>query len=568
MDRSKHKSPKYGLIVTTALASVALWGCSTSAAPRADTSFSKAQSALNKGKVSDAIAHAESAVLAEPRNPGFRAMLGTAYLKAGRFEAAATAFNDALDLGDANPRTVLSYALAAIAIGDSDSALKALAEREGDLNPADYGLALSLAGKPERAIHVLTNALRGGQNTSKVRQNLAYTYALAGNWRGARVMAAEDVPADQLDARLTEWASNARPEDVRKRVAKLLGVSASNAGAHPAHLALSNFPSQAAMVAEAAAQVDAPVVRELGEADLASNDAAPSVSVDPVEVVTPSAPAKLTQSERMAFGEDSDRIESVDPAIATILAATAPAGAASAPPVEVPVVAPVAPTKVATAPTTSRFFSSPVVQQVNKSGSKPNKEVAPTPVEVASVARAVAPVAAPVATQVKQPAAPTTLAVAPTSSRFFSSPVVQMISADDRQQDKAAAAHAARQATQLRRARPSNKAPTRTASASDKSRNSHMVQLGSYSSRAEAKRGWASLQSKFPELKGHDVVITKAKVKGKIFYRVAAAGFGPKSARGLCGTVKSAGRGCFAYAAANPPKGAMDSGIRIAARTR
>ena len=34
------------------------------------------------------------------------------------------------------------------------------------------------------------------------------------------------------------------------------------------------------------------------------------------------------------------------------------------------------------------------------------------------------------------------------------------------------------------------------------------------------------------------------------------------------GTVKSAGRGCFAYAASNPPAGALDRGVRMASRTR
>ena len=32
--------------------------------------------------------HAEAAVLAEPRNPGYRAILGAAYLEAGRFNSA------------------------------------------------------------------------------------------------------------------------------------------------------------------------------------------------------------------------------------------------------------------------------------------------------------------------------------------------------------------------------------------------------------------------------------------------------------------------------------------------
>ena len=166
-------NPKFGLIMTTALASIALAGCTTSSAAPASASFAKAQTALERGKVSEAIVHSEAAVLAEPRNSGYRAMLGAAYLEAGRFEAAATAFDDALELGDSDPRTVLSYALAATASGDAKGAMDALQARSGDINPADLGLAMALAGSPENGIHVLTNALRAGQNTAKLRQNLA-----------------------------------------------------------------------------------------------------------------------------------------------------------------------------------------------------------------------------------------------------------------------------------------------------------------------------------------------------------------------------------------------------------
>jgi hypothetical protein len=94
----------------------------------------------------------------------------------------------------------------------------------------------------------------------------------------------------------------------------------------------------------------------------------------------------------------------------------------------------------------------------------------------------------------------------------------------------------------------------------------HLIQLGSYNSRADANAGWEALKRKFPSLSEHDVIITKAEVKGRIFYRVAAAGFGQSSASSMCSTVKSAGRGCFAYAATNPPAGALDEGVRIAAR--
>ena len=63
------------------------------------------------------------------------------------------------------------------------------------------GLDVQLAGETEQGVHVLSNAVRGGDNTPKSRQNLAYALALNGNWAGARIMAAEDVPLDQLDAR-------------------------------------------------------------------------------------------------------------------------------------------------------------------------------------------------------------------------------------------------------------------------------------------------------------------------------------------------------------------------------
>ncbi|PKP86033.1 MAG: SPOR domain-containing protein, partial [Alphaproteobacteria bacterium HGW-Alphaproteobacteria-16] len=213
MDRSIRQAPRIALAVSTALAGLALAGCTTSAAPKANMSFASAQTALSTGKVDKAIVHAEAAVLAEPRNPGYRALLGASYMEAGRFQSAATSFGDALDLGDENPRTVLSFALAKIALGESRSASAVLDEYANLIDPADLGLALALAGEPERGVHVLVNAVRASDQVSpKLRQNLAYTYALAGNWRAARVMAAEDVPADQLDQRLTQWAAMSAPE--------------------------------------------------------------------------------------------------------------------------------------------------------------------------------------------------------------------------------------------------------------------------------------------------------------------------------------------------------------------
>ncbi|PKP66091.1 MAG: SPOR domain-containing protein [Alphaproteobacteria bacterium HGW-Alphaproteobacteria-7] len=437
MDRSIRQAPRIALAVSTALAGLALAGCTTSAAPKADMSFASAQNALGKGQVDKAIVHAEAAVLAEPRNPGYRALLGAAYLESGRFQSAATSFGDALDLGDENPRTVLSFALAKIALGEGRSASAVLDEYANLIDPADLGLALALAGEPERGVHVLVNAVRASDQVSpKLRQNLAYTYALAGNWRAARVMAAEDVPADQLDQRLTQWAAMSAPEQFRQRVASLLDVTPQMDAGQPQRLALANFPSDAMMFAEAATQAPA---------EMAAEAPTPALAAEPTLVAT------FAQAfESAPVARPASRIS---------------------------------------------YVSNPVVQQL------------PTRAERA----------------------------APRSS------------------PRMAAASSQRRMA---------------ATASDKNAGSHLVQLGSYSSKVEAERGWTVLKAKFPELKDHNPVITEAVVNGRNFWRVAAEGFGPKSAQSLCSSVKSAGRGCFAYSASSPPAGAVKRDVRMASRAR
>lgn len=456
-NRPVSTAPKIGLIVSTALASLALAGCASSAPP-AQVSFNKAQTALEDGKVDRAITYAESAVLAEPRNASYRAILGAAYLEAGRFNSAATSFGDALDLGDTDPRTVLSYALAQTAIGNNAAAVDMLNQHANYIPQADLGLALALAGEAERGVYVLVNAVRNGDAGPKARQNLAYTYALAGNWRAARVMAAEDVPADQLDERLSQWAASSRPEDYQVRVAGLLDVAPAYDSGQPRHLALSNFPSQQQMVAEAEAQtpVEAPVAIAVAEEPKAANP----------EVTTPEV-------------------------VSVAVASPEP-------------VAPVA----------------PVAQ--------------PSPAPVAETAP-----------------------VAPAAPRFVSNAVVQDISAP------AAAERAERASRPV--SRPSSQRRMAIASGAAAT---HMVQLGSFDSRAVAESKWNEFQSRFPELAGRNSVITEAVVDGRTFFRLAADGFGQNSARGMCDAVKSAGRDCFTYAAATPPAGVVDRSVRVASRGR
>ncbi len=77
--------------------------------------------------------------------------------------------------------------------------------------------------------------------TAKTRQNLAYALALGGQWGQARLIAGQDLPAREAEARIGEWTqafSTGSPSD---RVVAMLGVSprADDAGL-PVWLALND----------------------------------------------------------------------------------------------------------------------------------------------------------------------------------------------------------------------------------------------------------------------------------------------------------------------------------------
>ena len=162
-----------GLAVGTAMVGALLAGCATNPAPRADLSAASAQEAMAEGQHDRALRLAEQAVTAEPHNASYRALLGKAYLDAGRFASAQASFDDAMVLGDRSPRTALSLALSLTAQAKYSEAAALLRDWEGEIATADLGLALALAGQPERGIHLMSNAIRSGDNTVKMRQNLA-----------------------------------------------------------------------------------------------------------------------------------------------------------------------------------------------------------------------------------------------------------------------------------------------------------------------------------------------------------------------------------------------------------
>lgn len=212
--------------------------CAFAAAPKPEKAAAEAQAALAKGKIERAITLAEGAVAADPRNAAYRVTLADAYLRAGRFESAKQAYEEALQLGNEKGRVALAFALMQIAQGQNTQASDTLSAYRDSIPAADYGLALALAGQTSQGVAVLADVVRGGENTPKVRQNLAYAFALDGKWPMARAMVEQDLPADKVDQRLSEWALTARPDDARKRVAMLLGAPLRGDAGEPAVLAL------------------------------------------------------------------------------------------------------------------------------------------------------------------------------------------------------------------------------------------------------------------------------------------------------------------------------------------
>ena len=231
-------------------------------------SADKARDALTDGKVSKAVAYAEAAVAASPRDGAYRALLGQAYLSDGRFASASAALTEAMELGTTDANTVIALTLANLAQNKTSEAM-ALLNAHRDILPApDMGLALALAGDSESAIYVLSEAARAEGATARTRQNLALALALSGRWAQARILASQDLSLDKVEGRMAEWSKLANDNNSALRVASLIGVTAQTDGGMPVRLALSNFTGTQMAAA------DAPMM-------LASADPAPVDSFAP-----------------------------------------------------------------------------------------------------------------------------------------------------------------------------------------------------------------------------------------------------------------------------------------------
>jgi D-alanyl-D-alanine carboxypeptidase len=255
----------------------------------------KAEKAFAKGKTERALTFAELAVEADMQNRDYRSLLARIYMAQGRFVSAERTLMDVMDLGQVDPRTVISLALTRIAQGNVDSAV-ALVEANRSIVPvSDYGLTLALAGRSGDAVNLLSEAVRFDGANARTRQNLALAYALDGRWRDARVMAGQDMAQTQVNERIAEWAQFARPEAYTLRVAGLLKVRPNLADTgQPVRLALnSTAPVGLADASSVIAPVDVP----------ASQPAAELAAVGPVPVADSVGFAAVENAVQMAQAE-------------------------------------------------------------------------------------------------------------------------------------------------------------------------------------------------------------------------------------------------------------------------
>ncbi|MDQ3074775.1 MAG: tetratricopeptide repeat protein [Pseudomonadota bacterium] len=237
-----------GLVGALAACSTSMTGTRSASAVKVDPSkigiAMKAQAALQANDLGTALSLGEAAVEYRPNDAAFRSLLGNIYLASGRYASAERSYHDALTLGAPDPQIVLKYALVQLAQGKTNDALAMLGEAQSLLDPADLGLALALAGRPADAVAMLEPAARARGADARVRQNLALAYALGGDWQAARTVAAQDLAADQVKARIAEWMAMARPGQASAQVASFIGIQpvASDPG-QPVRLALVKSPS-------------------------------------------------------------------------------------------------------------------------------------------------------------------------------------------------------------------------------------------------------------------------------------------------------------------------------------
>jgi Flp pilus assembly protein TadD len=331
------KPSRLGSAVSFAALATVLSGCAASADRLNTASYregktqgdvglaTRAAAALSANDLPTAIDFAERAVAKTPDDAGFRGLLGNVYFAAGRFASAEAAYKDALSIYPSQPKVILKLALVQIALGKARDAVALLDGSRPEIDTADYGLALALAGQAQDAVSALEPAAREPNADGRVRQNLALANGFTGDWAKARAVAAQDVPADQLDARIQQWMQLAKPVHAADQVAALTGVTpvAGDPG-QPVRLALNKTDSMLAQAAASAAAAPvapvAPPVAALKPSALAAPVQFAEAAPIPAPVAVPPAPPPA-DPVRVA----ADPAPSAPMAVASVAAPEAPA---------------------------------------------------------------------------------------------------------------------------------------------------------------------------------------------------------------------------------------------------
>ncbi len=513
-------SVRIGLALSSAALALAIAGCAspqgrtavaTSFGGKADGDTGlamRALTALNANDLPAAIGFAERAVARTPDDAGFRTLLGNAYFAAGRFASAEAAYKDGLSIYSNQPQAVLKLALVQIAQGKSGEAAAFLEAARSVLPAADYGLALALSGRAPDAVEALRAAAGERGADARVRQNLALAHALAGDWTNARLVASQDLAADQVDARIQQWMKLARPVRASDQVAALTGVApaASDPG-QPVRLAL-----RPAAPAVAVAQV-APVPKPQAQLK-----AQPQFQPQPQPVAKPAVIAEFAPTPLYGVAQPAKRV------------------APAAPPANPARIADIAPVAVAA--------SEPVAEP---------PKFAPQPVEVAQfVPPPLAPQSAPPSFEVPQFAPPAPLLAA----ADYAPPPPPVA-----QPSFTRAASQQRQAAKLHRASaPVGSAMVRSA-ALRRGGSTAVVQLGAYGSPQRVLVAWNAASRRYSALRSYAPMSASfASAKGKV-YRLSVRGFASQSeASALCNSMRRSGGSCFVRTVAG------DAPVRIASR--
>ena len=454
--------------------------------PEAANRAARAQQFIESGRADRAIESAEQAVAFAPGNSQYRVLLGQAYLSSGRFASAQASFDAARQLGANESRVIIGQALAMIANGRANEALQLVDANADSLPASDYGLALALAGQPDRGGMVLTDVVRSGTATARDRQNLALIYAISGRWLEARLIAGQDLGPQRVAARIEEWTAMLQAPTPAQRIAGLLGTRERADGGMPQRLALNGEASAPVMAAATPIADPAPIAAYAPPPPSDANAMVDAALADAEarQAAAPVAPVMTASAESYA---------------APVPVADAPAPAAYAPDAyaaEAYAPAPAAPVATMAANGVS-FYSQPVIQQLR-------------------VATAAA-VPATTAPRGRGRASSRALAAAGSSNAENIAP---------------------RAAAPVPMATRAPRGAVRTSG--------WAVQLGAYDSAPLARANWSRLASRHQVLASADGVSTRANVGGTTVFRLQATGFDSRGeADAACATVRRAGSQCF-----------------------